>query len=235
MIKKEGQNTMECKNARIYIQDYLDGELNADEKLALKLHLSDCKNCQKQYKEAEEVEAMVKYNMQASNNFPKRSEQDIQALTDKIMQGIPMNETRKSKKRFVKWIYKYPAITAAAVFVLVMLTSLAASYGQQSNITISASQDDLSLVKISGNTVTVPEGTHLTGDLLIENGIIEIKGAVDGNVTVIDGQLVMASTGYIAGQSKTIDQALDWLWYKISSSVTSLVPEWNTSTVVSLL
>lgn len=235
MIKKEGQNTMECKNAKIYIQDYLDGDLTGQEKLSLKLHLDECENCQKEYKEAEEIEAMVKYNMQASYNFPKRSEQDIEALTDKIMQSIPMKDSRKSKKRFVQWIYKYPAITAAAVFIFLMLTSLTASYSQQSNITISASQDDLNLVQISGNTVTVPEGTHLKGDLLIENGIIEIKGAVDGNVTVIDGQLVMASTGHIAGQSKTIDQALDWLWYKISSSVTSLVPEWNTSTLVSLL
>lgn len=235
MTKKEGQNTMECKDAKRYIHHYLDGDLSADNGAHLKAHLAGCEDCKLQYKQIEEVDAMVNFNMHSTIIRPERTEQDINALTERIMKAVPINKPRRSKKRFVQWLYRYPAITAAALFVVVMFASLAASYGQQSNVVVSASQEDLQLVQISGNTIIIPEGTHLTGDILVENGIIEIKGAVDGNVTVIDGQLVMASTGHIAGQSKTIDQALDWLWYKISSSVTNLIPEWNTSTIVSLL
>jgi anti-sigma factor RsiW len=235
MTKKEGQNTMECQNANRYIHLYLDGDLSLTEVSELKAHLAQCSECKLQYKQLEEVDAMVKFNLSTSFNRPERSEQDIDALTNRIMKAVPINQPRKTKKRFVQWLYRYPALTAVALFIVVMVASLAASYGEQNNVVISASQDDINLVQISGNKVIVPEDAQLTGDLVVENGIIEIKGAIDGNVTVIDGQLVMASTGYIAGQSKTIDQALDWLWYKISSSVTNIIPEWHTSTLVSLL
>ena len=235
MTKKEGQNTMECQNANRYIHLYLDGDLSLTEVNELKVHLAQCSECKLQYKQLEEVDAMVKFNLSTSFNRPERSEQDIDALTNRIMKAVPINQPRKTKKRFVQWLYRYPALTAVALFIVVMVASLAASYSEQSNVVISASQDDINLVQISGNKVIVPEDAQLTGDLVVENGIIEIKGAIDGNVTVIDGQLVMASTGHIAGQSKTIDQALDWLWYKISSSVTNIIPEWHTSTLVSLL
>jgi len=227
---------MECKDAKRYIHHYFDGDLSALDTTNLKTHLNQCEECKLQYKQIEQVDAMLQYNMHSTFMRHERSESDVKALTDRIMQSVPLKKPRKSKKRFVQWIYRYPGITAAALFVLVMFASLTASFGQDNNVIISASHDDLQHVQITGSTITIPEGSHLTGDLVVENGIIEIKGAVDGNVTVIDGQLVMASTGYIAGQSKTIDQALDWLWYKITSSVSNLIPEWNTSsTLVSLL
>ncbi|MCY1462058.1 hypothetical protein D9M71_797900 [compost metagenome] len=86
------------------------------------------------------------------------------------------------------------------------------------------SGEDLQQLIIEGNTVIVPAGVHYTGDLTVENGKIEVQGEVDGNVTVVDGSMVLASTGHIAGQSRTIDQALDWIWYKVTQTIGGIAP-----------
>jgi hypothetical protein len=53
--------------------------------------------------------------------------------------------------------------------------------------------------------------------LTVENGKTQIYGDVQGNLTVIDGSLYQASTAHISGQVKSIDQAMDWIWYKITN------------------
>src|SRR5690606_29149002 len=115
MTKKEGQNTMECKDAKRYIHHYFDGDLSTDETAHLKTHLLQCEACTLTYSEIEKVDAMLQFNMHASFMQQKRSEKDIEALTDRIMDAVPMKKPIKSKKRFVQWIYRYPAITAAAL------------------------------------------------------------------------------------------------------------------------
>jgi cytoskeletal protein CcmA (bactofilin family) len=71
---------------------------------------------------------------------------------------------------------------------------------------------------IEGNKVTIPEGEKITGDLTVVNGDVQVLGDLEGNLTVIDGNLApLASTAHIAGQVKTIDRAVDWIWYKVSS------------------
>lgn len=79
--------------------------------------------------------------------------------------------------------------------------------------------NNLDQIVIEGNTVIVPEGKSIAGDLTIENGTAQVYGDVNGNLTVIDGQLYQASTAHISGQVKSIDQALDWFWYKITNMV----------------
>jgi hypothetical protein len=45
-----------------------------------------------------------------------------------------------------------------------------------------------------------------------------VLGDLEGNLTVIDGNVIpLASTAHIAGEIKTIDRAVDWMWYKVSS------------------
>ncbi|MNO05927.1 Anti-sigma-W factor RsiW [compost metagenome] len=50
----------------------------------------------------------------------------------------------------------------------------------------------------------------------MQNGEARVYGDVEGNVTVIDGSYYQASTAHIAGQVKSIDQTLDWIWYKVT-------------------
>jgi hypothetical protein len=50
----------------------------------------------------------------------------------------------------------------------------------------------------------------------VKNGDILVEGSVDGNITVINGQY-MASTANVTGQIDEINQAFEWLWYKIKN------------------
>ena len=67
---------------------------------------------------------------------------------------------------------------------------------------------------VDGQTVRVPAGEVVKGDIVVKNGDIVIEGEVDGNVTVINGNY-MASTAVVTGQVHEIDQAFEWLWYKV--------------------
>jgi len=215
---------MECKVAINYIHQYLDGELEIDEYKLLQDHMNECAACREQFKELEKVDALMHASLATTHQQASLSEADASRLTSSIMSQIPTKRAPQSKTRFVRWLYRYPGLTAAAVFVVVMFISMLSSWDQETKLVISGSKDDLQHIIIEGNTVIVPEGVQLSGDLIVENGIVEVKGAVSGDVTVIDGKMVLASTGYIAGHSKTIDQALDWIWYKVTSSISVAIP-----------
>ncbi|GIP19167.1 hypothetical protein J40TS1_48090 [Paenibacillus montaniterrae] len=216
---------MNCKVAIEFIHQYLDGELDSKQFEQLQTHLQQCEGCMKTYEQLERTDALSRFALQSSIVNTGRSEADVNQLKHSIMANLPKHRHAPSKARFVRWLYRYPGLTAAAVFLVVMVFSFFASWDHDAKLIISGSQDDLQHIVINGNTVIVPEGVELTGDLVVENGIVEVKGAVSGNVTVIDGQMVLASTGHIAGQSKVIDQALDWFWYKVTSSFSEVIPQ----------
>lgn len=225
--KERGLAAMNCKVAIEFIHQYLDGELDNQQSEQLQTHLQQCESCMNTYEQLERTDALSRFALQSSLKTTERTDADVDRLRSSILAQLPKQQRArsKSKARFVRWIYRYPGLTAAAMFLVVMVFSLFASWDHDAKLIISGSQNDLQYVVINGNTVIVPEGVELTGDLVVENGIVEVKGAVSGNVTVIDGQMVLASTGHIAGQSKVIDQALDWFWYKVTSSFSEVIPQ----------
>lgn len=104
-----------------------------------------------------------------------------------------------------------------SLLLVVMLFSAFNFWNQNNEMVVKG--NSLDQLVIQGNTVIVPEGKSVAGDLTIENGTAQVYGDVNGNLTVIDGQLFQASTAHISGQVKSIDQALDWFWYKITNMV----------------
>lgn len=216
---------MKCKVAIETIHQYLDGELNIQEYEQVQEHIKQCASCRLKFEQLEKTDALTQLSLHTPMVHSERSERDVSTLKSSILAQLPTKGQNHSRARFVRWLYKYPGLTAAAVFFVIMFFSVFASWDHDNKLIISGSQDDLQYIQIRGNTVIVPEGSQLTGDLVVENGIVEVQGAVDGNVTVIDGQMVLASTGHIAGQSKTIDQALDWFWYKLTSSIFGAIPQ----------
>src|SRR5690606_2056416 len=70
---------------------------------------------------------------------------------------------------------------------------------------------------IENNTVTVPEGEVVKGDVLVRNGTLRIEGKVDGDVTVINGERYLASAGEVSGDIKVVDEMFEWLWFHIKS------------------
>ena len=50
---------------------------------------------------------------------------------------------------------------------------------------------------------------------------ILVEGAVEGDITVINGKY-MASSAVVTGQIEEIDQAFEWLWFKMKSTTIEL-------------
>lgn len=205
---------MNCNVAIVWMHDYLDGELPREDIGTLKSHLLSCPACRSRFEQLQKTDAAAFQTLEALKPAADYDKKASEHLTQRIMQQLPKKQ--KQRNRVVRFIYKYPGVTAAAVFVLVMLGSFFTMWEEDTKLIVAG--EDLQQVIIEGNTVIVPEGAHLTGNLTVENGTAEVKGEVDGNVTVIDGSLNLASTGHIAGQSRTIDQALDWFWYKVTQT-----------------
>lgn len=164
-----------------------------------------------QFKELEQTEMMLFATIKHST-FSASDD-----LVDRILGKIP---SQRKQQDWAKWIKRHPAITAAAVFLFVMLISMVSFWDSDEQLVVKGV--DLDQVIINGNTVTVPSGTTIAGNLTVENGKAEIYGEVQGNLTVIDGSYFQASTAKISGHVKSIDQALDWIWYRITNTFTEV-------------
>ncbi|CAM4359975.1 zf-HC2 domain-containing protein [Paenibacillus alkaliterrae] len=206
---------MNCNVAIIWMHDYLDGELPREDIVTLKAHLLSCPACRGRLEQLQKTDAAAFQSLEAIKPAAEYDKKASEQLTERIMQQLPKQKSEQ-RSGIVRLIYKYPGVTAAAVFALVMLGSFLTMWEEDAKLIVSG--EDLQQIIIEGNTVIVPEGVHLTGNLTVENGVADVKGEIDGNVTVIDGTLNLASTGYIAGQSRTIDRALDWFWYKVTQT-----------------
>lgn len=212
---------MECKVAIVRMHNYLDGELPREEIIILQAHMRSCPACCSRFEQLEKTDAAAYHALEAVKLTGQEDVSASKRLKERIMEQLPKQKS-KQRNGFVRFIYRYPGITAAAVFMLVMLGSFFATWQQDSQLIVSG--EDLQHLVIDGNNVIVPEGVKISGNLTVENGSVEVLGEVDGNVIVIDGKMMLASTGHIAGQSRTIDQALDWFWYKVTSTFGGISP-----------
>ncbi|AJS61642.1 zf-HC2 domain-containing protein [Paenibacillus sp. IHBB 10380] len=201
---------MECKLAVSLMHDYLDDDLSKEQRLMLKEHMLTCPDCRMQFEELEQMD-MLLYSLHYST--PSASDE----LTERILSALPVH---KKQQLWVKWVKRHPAATAAALFLVVMLFSTVSVWSQDSQLMVHGS--NLDQVIIEGNTVILPEGRTIAGNLTIENGKAQIFGVVEGDLTVIDGSLYKASTAHISGQVKHVDRALDWIWYKITNLVSDV-------------
>ncbi|WP_199615057.1 zf-HC2 domain-containing protein [Paenibacillus alkalitolerans] len=200
---------MQCKEALPLMHDYLDGQLNATRQLELRYHLRDCPACSSRFRALEKTEALVKV---------LERPQTPDDLTAKIMANLPPAPVRRS---WVSWVRRHPAATAAAAFLIVMISSFLSMWNQGTQLIVKG--DDLDGVFIEGRNVIVPENSTMKGSLVVENGTVQVDGDVKGNLTVIDGKAVLASTAHISGQVTEVDRALDWIWYKFGEWYTLLV------------
>lgn len=201
---------MECKLAVSLMHDYLDNDLSEPQQLELKKHLLECADCRNYFEKLQQTD-MLLFSLTHHDTRPSDD------LTDRIMAMLPKPKTQK---RWVNWVRNHPAITAAALFLLVMFCSTLSLWNQGNQLVVKT--DELEKLVIEGKTVIIPEGQTITGDITIENGKTKVYGQVDGNLTVIDGELFQASTAHISGQVKDIDKAMDWIWYKITSLFTDV-------------
>jgi hypothetical protein len=202
---------MDCKQASTLMHDYFDGDLAHEQAVELKDHLESCSACSIRFRELEQTEMMLF----ATLRHDQLSVSD--GLVSRIMNEIP---SPRKQKPWLKIVKQHPALTAAAIFLLVMLFSTISLWKADNQLIVKVG--NLDEVVINGKVVTVPEGSTVTGNLTIENGRAEILGNVEGNLTVVDGSYYKASSAHISGKVTRIDQALDWVWYRISSTFTDI-------------
>lgn len=199
---------MDCKIAALWIHEYLDGDLPRDQAESLRNHFRNCPACRAHFDSLAQAEAFVRA-------VPAVCAPD--GLGSKIMASLPKQRRPAAWAGFVR---RHPGLAAAALFVAIMLSSFVAMWNQDGQLTVSG--PDLNNVVVEGTTVVVPEGKVVSGDLTIANGSVQVLGEVRGNLTVIDGKVMLASTAHIAGQVEEIDRAIDWAWYKVRTWLSTL-------------
>ncbi|MFD2673402.1 zf-HC2 domain-containing protein [Marinicrinis sediminis] len=201
-----------CREAISLMHEYYDGMIEQADLKELRQHVKQCGDCADRFQQYEQTQAYMRA-------MPKP--QPSVDLANRIMDALPQPKKRVS---VLNWIKRHPAITAAAVFVAIMLSSLTAFWDQNTELIVKGTH--LDQVVIRDQSVIVPAGAIVQGDLTIENGQLQIEdnARIQGNVVVIDGDVYAASTAEIGGKLTEVNQAIDWLWYKLGETVSSLTP-----------
>lgn len=181
-----------------YMHDYLDGDISREHELELKKHLQACEACREHLHKLNDTVAFIKSATQVET--PTNIEKAVMARLPKKNSTISIQ----------KWFRRHPGFVAVAVFMLCMSATLLGSF---------SNDDEFSFTKqpnlvVEGQTVTVPEGEVVEGDLVVRNGDLVIEGEVQGNVTVINGSY-MASTAVVSGEIAEVDETFERLWYEM--------------------
>ncbi|QDP38928.1 anti-sigma factor family protein [Radiobacillus deserti] len=198
---------MECnKEAIKLMHKYLDRELSQKEEQELRAHLQTCEKCQHHFHDLKRTVTLLESTstIQAPSNF-----------TAKVMDNLPKEKKRVS---YMRWFRAHPVITAAAIFFILMFSSAFSMWDADGQVFVSNKENLI----IQDGTVIVPEGVTVDGDLKVKNLDIDIQGKVNGNVTVINGDHLMASAGQVTGEIKQINQVFEWMWYHIKDFAESV-------------
>ncbi|WP_010529105.1 zf-HC2 domain-containing protein [Lentibacillus jeotgali] len=208
---------MNCSNEAVELMHkYLDHDLTLEEEQRLRRHLEDCDACQKHFHELERTIKLV------------QNTEKINAPADfknNVMQSLP---TEKKRVKYSRWFKAHPVLTAAAIFFIFMFGGMFSTWNQDSELVVSKQEN----LEIRGDTVIVPEGVTVEGDLMVKNGDLRIDGTVDGDVRLINGELIegdtiegsglMASAGEVNGELQQVDQMFEWLWFSLKDLVKNI-------------
>jgi anti-sigma factor RsiW len=185
-----------------YMHDYLDDEITPENEATLREHLQTCSTCQTHFQELKKSIALV------------QSTSHIQAPVDftaRVMAGLPKEKKQVGVKR---WFRHHPLITAASLFIVLMAGSLISGWNEDHEFSVSKHPN----LVIQNDTVIVPKGETVKGDIVVKNGDLKIEGQVDGNVTVINGEKYLASAGQVTGEIEEINQLFDWIWFHLKKT-----------------
>lgn len=202
---------LECKTDAVRLMHhYLDEDITKEDETKLRIHLEDCCDCQRHFHELNRTMSLIQNpeNISAPAHFTKE-----------VMSQLP---AEKKHIKYMRWFKIHPVLTAAAIFFVFLFAGVSSAWHQDTKLTVSK-QDNLI---IEGDTVIVPENITVDGDLVVKNGDLRIDGAVEGNVTLINGKLirneeglvddnVRASVSEVNGDIEKIDQIFDWAWYHL--------------------
>ncbi|MGE6631826.1 anti-sigma-W factor RsiW [Bacillus sp. NPDC077027] len=194
---------MSCQDRIVQLMhQYLDRDILPEDEKVLKDHLYSCEECHTHFQQIEKSIALV----QSTSHIEAPSD-----FTAKVMAGLPKEKKRVSIQR---WIKAHPLIVAAALFMILMGGSLFTSWNTDHNFSVSKQPN----LVVENNTVTVPKGETVKGDVTVKNGKLIVEGKVEGDVTIVNGEQLTASAGQVTGQINEINEVFDWVWYKMKSA-----------------
>ncbi|AOM84293.1 anti-sigma factor family protein [Salisediminibacterium beveridgei] len=193
------------------IHRYLDEEMDLLEQRQFEEHVRGCESCDKHLSELRRTVAIV----QSTSHF-KAPDQ----LTDAVMGSLPK---QKQTTRWRNWVREHPFVITAATFFLVFMISLSAGFGGEDQ-QIAVTGDGQFFIDDERGVVVVPEGEVIQGDLEIRNGNVEVLGEVSGNITVINGEHLMASAGHVAGEVQEVNRFYNWLWHEMKDLFSQVIP-----------
>ena len=192
---------MACSNERIQdLHKYMDEEMDLLEQKHFEDHVLSCDKCAEHMKEMRKTVAIV----QSASHF-----QAPEHLTEKVMNELP-KQPAVTKGRV--WMQQHPFMITAATFFLVFIISLSSGFSQD-NDQIAVQGEGQFFVDESRGVVIVPEGEEISGDIEVRNGDLEIEGEVHGDVTLINGEHVMASADQVTGEIEEVNQAFERMWH----------------------
>lgn len=207
---------MGCSHEAIELMHkYLDDNLTQAEETGLRGYLEDCESCQQHFHELKRTITRI------------QSVEPIEApahFTNSVMEKLPKERKRVGYRR---WFKAHPIITAAAIFLIFLFSGVFSAWNHDNQLVVSKQENLI----IEGDTVIVPAGVTVSGDLVVKNGDLIIDGTVDGNVTLINGKLansfingegMMASIGDVNGDFKQVDQLFEWIWYQLKNIFDSI-------------
>ncbi|TKC14962.1 anti-sigma factor family protein [Robertmurraya kyonggiensis] len=199
---------MKCPEKYIaYMHEYLDEEISKEDALELKAHLIKCGDCHRHFQELEKSLALVKSvaHISAPDDFTMR-----------VMNALPKE---KKKVGVQRWFRQHPMLTAASLFIVLMMGSLLSTWNTEKALSVSKQPN----LVIDHDTVIVPEGEVVKGDVVVRNGSLRVEGQIDGNATVINGENYMASAGQVTGDVEEINAIFEWIWYHMKNTAKEVV------------
>ncbi|WP_420490933.1 zf-HC2 domain-containing protein [Neobacillus drentensis] len=189
------------------MHEYLDEEITPDQERILREHLQNCKECEAIFNELNKTIAFVKSvsYMQVPDDF-----------TANVLSRLPKE---KRKIWMQRWLKNHPMLAAASLFLILMMGSVFSTWNQEREFSVSKQKN----LVVKNNTVIVPKGETVKGDVIVRNGTLEIEGEVQGDVTVINGEKYLASAGHVTGQIEEVNEVFDWIWYHIKRTAQDVV------------
>ncbi|MFC5713983.1 anti-sigma factor [Thalassorhabdus alkalitolerans] len=183
------------------LKSYFNEELDAKERASFYEHLKKCSTCHSHYHETTKTIAFIQSasHLEAPGSF-----------TASVMEQLPKKRKRAAWK---KWAYNHPVAAASAIFLLLMSSSVFSIWNDQSGQEISVQGSGNVHINKENGMVVIPEDEVVEGDLIVQNGSVEVHGEVLGDLTVINGEPYLASAGEVAGEIEEVDQVLEWIWY----------------------
>ncbi|GEN54949.1 zf-HC2 domain-containing protein [Halobacillus faecis] len=203
---------MNCKREAVELMHkYLDGELNKEEERRLRDHLQSCPSCQNHFHELKRTTTLITNTTPVS--APPR-------FTANVMANLPKE---KKRKNYLRKLQRHPMLTAAAIFFILMFSGIFTAWNQDQQVTVSKQEN----LEIRDHTVIVPEGVTVEGDLVVRNGDLRIDGKVDGDITLINGDILNESSDQVetddgldrnnlraySGELTEVNQVYEWVWY----------------------